>query len=260
CEGKKTSPSAVGRLMVSGQQVRTEELLSEAGWSATGLPHPEFWTFLRAPLAHGDNRLSLEEFVGDDCTRVSVWVLASKPGSGSDYPNALPQPESISLEGAALLLPTDAASLPAEAVPADRPTEHIDGVFLDTLEPVSVTQGWGTLQKNRGVWEKPMVIGGKLYPRGLGTHAPSKIVYSLGGKYRRFQSFTGGDANASPTVTFEVRVDGVSRWQSGMMTRGDRAAWVDVDVTGAKTLELLVHDAGDRSSDHADWAEARLLR
>jgi hypothetical protein len=44
------------------------------------------------------------------------------------------------------------------------------------------------------------------------------------------------------------------------MTRDTPAAWVDVDVSNAKTLELQVGDAGDLSSDHADWAEARLMR
>jgi len=44
------------------------------------------------------------------------------------------------------------------------------------------------------------------------------------------------------------------------MTRDLPAAWVDLDVSGAKRLELIVGDAGDVNGDHADWAEARLLR
>jgi hypothetical protein len=36
---------------------------------------------------------------------------------------------------------------------------------------------------------------------------------------------------------------------------------VKVDVTGAKTLTLIVGDAGDGNHcDHADWAGARLVR
>ena len=138
--------------------------------------------------------------------------------------------------------------------------ERIDGVFLDALEPVSVKQGFGTLQKNRSVWEKPLVIGGSRFVRGLGTHAPSKIVFALDGKYRRFQTWAGADANTAPTVTFEVWVDSVKRWESGLMTRDMPAASVDVDVAGAKVLELVVGDAGEFSADHADWAEARLIR
>ena len=52
----------------------------------------------------------------------------------------------------------------------------------------------------------------------------------------------------------------MKKWHTGLMTRETPAAWVDVDVAGAKRLELVVGDAGDATSDHADWAEARLLR
>ncbi|MEN6452359.1 MAG: NPCBM/NEW2 domain-containing protein [Thermoguttaceae bacterium] len=260
CEGKKSSPTPVGRVAVDGREVKPDELVSYAGWAASGLPRGDHWTFLRVPLKQGDNAVSVNEFLSEDCSRVSVWVCASKPGEKSEYPNSLPAPESISLDSVALMPSKDVASLSTQAVPAERPIERIDGVFLDTIGPVSMTQGWGKLQKNKSVWQMPMTIGGKLYIRGLGTHAPSKILYALDKKYRRFQAWAGADANNSPTVTFEVKVDGATRWQSGLMTRAEEAAWVDVDVAGAKTLELIVHDAGDPNGDHADWAEARLLR
>jgi len=111
-EGKGTSPTPVGRLTVGGRAVNMDEVSSDAGWSATVLPHHEHWTFLRASLAGGDNTISLEQFVGDDCTRISAWICATKPGNSSKYPNALPQPESLSLDGVALMTPTDVASLP----------------------------------------------------------------------------------------------------------------------------------------------------
>jgi hypothetical protein len=152
------------------------------------------------------------------------------------------------------------ARLPSETERVDRPVERIDGRFLDALEPVSVSQGWGTLQKNRSVWEKPLTIGNRQFLRGLGTHAPSTIIFSLDGQYRRFQAWAGADANTRPSVTFEVWVDGVQKWRSDLMTRETPAAWVDVDILGAKKLKLVVGDAGDLTSDHADWAEAKLLR
>ena len=216
--------------------------------------------FPSAPLAVGNNAIAWEQFVGDDCTKISAWVWATKPGGVSAYPNALPEPESISLDGVALFDATDVARLSTKTVRMERPVDRIDGIFLDAMEPVSLSQGWGTLQKNRSVWKKPMTIGSQRFLRGLGTHAPSKIVYALDGKYRRFQTWAGPDANTRPTVTFEIWVDGVKKWQSGLMTRDSPAAWVDLDVSGAKTLELVVGDAGDFTSDHADWAEARLLR
>ena len=84
---------------------------------------------------------------------------------------------------------TDLAGLPTETERVPCPIERIDGAFLDALEPVAVTQGWGTLQRNCSVWGKPLLIGGKRFARGLGTHAPSKIVYALNRQYRRFEAW-----------------------------------------------------------------------
>jgi hypothetical protein len=259
-EGKQTPAAPAGRLTVNGRQVEVKTTSSDAGWAAAVLPVHEHWFFVRAPLEKGDNAIFLDQFASPDCTQVSAWLWATKPGEASTNPKTLPQPELISLDGASLLASTDVARLPSETERADRPVERIDGRFLDTLEPVSVSQGWGTLQKNRSVWEKPLTIGSRRFLRGLGTHAPSTIVFSLGGQYRRFQAWAGADANTGPSVTFEVWVDGVQRWHSGLMTRETPAAWVDVDISGAKTLKLVVGDAGDLTSDHADWAEAKLLR
>jgi hypothetical protein len=44
------------------------------------------------------------------------------------------------------------------------------------------------------------------------------------------------------------------------MDRETPPTWVDLDVTAARQLELVVSPAGDFAADHADWAEARLLR
>jgi hypothetical protein len=261
CEGAKPPAAPVGRLSIDHRDVEFQTTSSASGWSATGLPAHEHWTFLQAPLVAGEHEISLDQFAGGDCTKISAWVWATKRGGGAGaWPNSLPQPEVLSLGGAALLAPTQCASLPQKAVVMQPPVDRIDGVFLDALAPVSVKQGWGMLQKNRSVWEKPMVINGRQFLRGLGTHAPSRIVFALEGKYRRFQTWAGADGNTYPTVTFEVWVDGVKRWHSGLMTRDTAAAWIDLDVSVAKRLELIVGDAGDFMGDHADWAEARLLR
>jgi hypothetical protein len=139
--------------------------------------------------------------------------------------------------------------------------ETIDGIFLDALEPVSCVQGWGKLQKNQSVWEKPMTIAGRRFRRGLGTHADSRIVYDVGGRYRRFQSWVGADGASHATITFEVWTDGKKRWESGLMNKQSPGKLADLDVAGVKTLELVVgHGGDDITSDHANWADAKLLR
>jgi hypothetical protein len=162
---------------------------------------------------------------------------------------------------ATCLLPPTAPAPSAPIERGDAGGVQIDGVYLDALEPLFVAQGYGTLQRNRSVWEKPLSIAGRGFQRGIGTHAPARIVYNLGGAYRRFQSWVGADEATGPTVTFEVRVDGRSVWRSGLMERSTPAKRVDVDVTGAKRLVLIVGDGGNGLvSDHADWADAMLLR
>ena len=56
-------------------------------------------------------------------------------------------------------------------------------------------------------------------------------------------------------------VDKVKKWESKRLNADDRAESVRVEVNGAAELRLRVGDGGDGIiGDHANWAEARLLR
>ena len=258
-DGTRQRDAGRVQLHINGQEVVPTPSSSETGWSASGLERPEHWLFLRAPLPAGTSQIVIDLFASDADAKASAWVWAGKPGTASS--EGLSQPERISLDSVALIEPTVLATAAIDTARMQRPVEKIDGIFLDAIEPVSVTQGFGVLQKNQSVWEKPMTIAGKAYRRGLGTHSPSKIVYALEDRFRRFQAWAGADGAVTPSITFEVWVDGQRRWESGLMHRDDAAKQVDVDVTGAKTLELVVGDGGnDIMADHADWAEAKLLR
>ncbi len=235
---------------------------SNAGWSASVIPpDSERWQFIEGDISEGTHRLSLNMASRTDCTRVSVWLHATRAGgTGTDYPNALPAPEIVSLHAVTLFESGDIASLPP---PESRPVEidRIDGVYLDALAPASATQEYGTLQTNRSITETPLNIGGRQFQRGLGTHSNSRVVYELGGAYTRFQAYAGGQNGSQATITFEVWVDGKPVWESGLMAATDDAKAVDVDVTGAQRLELVVGDGGNGfGADHADWCDAKLLR
>ena len=74
-------------------------------------------------------------------------------------------------------------------------------------------------------------------------------MVALDGKYRRFQSLAGLDSAVMDNymdrsaITFEVWVDGQKRWDSGPVRNVDPAEpprLVDIDVAGAKELELVV--------------------
>jgi beta-galactosidase len=108
-----------------------------------------------------------------------------------------------------------------------------------------------------------MIVAGRKFSRGLGTHANSRIVYDLSsGRFRTFRCFVGRDEHAGDgRVVFQVLVDGKKVGDSGPMTKTSPAKKVEVDVAGASTLELLTQDGGDGiSGDHGDWAEAQLVR
>jgi hypothetical protein len=148
-----------------------------------------------------------------------------------------------------------------EEMEGELPYEYLEqGIYLDSVEPLEARQDWGELRRNASVQGNPMRIGSKIFSRGLGTHSNSRIVYKLGGRYRRFTAYVGADKEVmGNTIVFEVWGDGKKLWESGVMTVNDEAKRVDLDISGIDILELRVGDAGDGiNADHADWADAIL--
>jgi hypothetical protein len=137
-------------------------------------------------------------------------------------------------------------------------------VWLEALDLGRVAQGWGTLQRNASVQGNPLTIDGQRFEHGLGTHAKSRIIIDLDGMCTRFGAFVGVDDEVDrypeASVEFVVVGDRKVLWQSGVLKAASPAVQVDVDVSGVRTLELIVTDAGDGNyADHADWADAKLV-
>jgi hypothetical protein len=102
------------------------------------------------------------------------------------------------------------------------------------------------------------------FKKGLGTHAPAEIVYELGGKYTRFESYIGVPGLVSRdgrgTVEFAVLADGRKIHESPMLRGGGTYKQIALDIPDVKELKLIVTDAGDgQSCDQAAWGDARLL-
>jgi len=138
---------------------------------------------------------------------------------------------------------------------------------LSDLSWQSAANGWGPVERDGSVGGqaagdgRPITIGGTTYARGLGAHAPSSIVYHLGGACSVLHTDVGVDDEVSrnSTLTFEIWADAAKVADSGVMTADDPARSLTADLTGARELRLVVTDAGDgNNSDHADWAEPRL--
>jgi len=136
-------------------------------------------------------------------------------------------------------------------------------VWLSSLDIGKTQQGWGQPRKDRSVENHPISIAGQKFEHGLGTHADSVLYVNLAGGSTRFTAMVGVDDEinkAAGSVEFRVLGDGRLLYKSGVMRAGQAAKKVDVDVSGVKTLILLVNDGGDGMNwDHADWADAQLL-
>ena len=273
-EDKDAPIDPMCRLAINGKEADLSSGGSETGWAASSLPKPERWLFLTSPLPQGKSLVSLNLLTRGGAPVVSAWVWAKKTGSeaSNPAPNALPQPEVISLDGAILLKPVDETIAAKTTRIVARPIDRIDGVFLDAIDPAFVRQIAGKCEKNVSIAKTPVVVAGRRYWRGLGVNCPSRIAVSLDGKYQRFQSLAGLDSAIMnnymdrSAVSFQVWVDGQKRWDSGPVTNADPAEppkSVDIDVAGGKVMELVVvaQDVhGHLAQNFADWAEARLLK
>ena len=140
-------------------------------------------------------------------------------------------------------------------------------VHLSDLEWLSARNGWGPVERDRSNGETaagdggPLTIDGVVYDKGLGTHAPARVSYHLGGACTRLTAVLGVDDSRGNggSVTYEVHLDGERVYDSGVLTGASPARILDVDVSGARYLDLVVTDAGDgNTADHANWADARL--
>jgi alpha-galactosidase len=160
----------------------------------------------------------------------------------------------------------DPATVPSRRAP--RETTTIDGVYLDTLDWVEATAGWGEVHRNQSAMGKMMMMAGRSFFRGLGTHAVSRIVFDLPPGYGRFAATIGCDQEVySDSIVFVVMAssgrpgDGRELFRSPPMHREGSLIEVNVPIQGVKRLALIVEDGGNGIiADHADWADARLLR
>ncbi|HQF54468.1 MAG TPA: NPCBM/NEW2 domain-containing protein [Fibrobacteria bacterium] len=134
-------------------------------------------------------------------------------------------------------------------------------IWLSDLHIHSTTNAWKFLGVDRSVAGNALKIGNKSYAKGLGAHAASRTVVALRGKYAKFQSDIGIDAETSSgSAVFQVFGDGKKLYESPVLKGGSAPVAIDVAVEGIDSLALVVTDAGDgNANDHADWGGAKLV-
>jgi hypothetical protein len=135
-----------------------------------------------------------------------------------------------------------------------RPVEARQTPYLDAPRPHRV---------NGSVAGGPLRLGGTRFSRGLGVHARSDLTYELASGYKTFAAIIGVDAavGGAGSVFFRVLGDDRVLFESPILRGGDAPLAIRVDVRGVLLLRLIVDyaDNGDLA-DHADWANAHLLR
>ncbi|MBN2357919.1 MAG: NPCBM/NEW2 domain-containing protein [Deltaproteobacteria bacterium] len=144
--------------------------------------------------------------------------------------------------------------------------------FLSELRWVEETNGYGPVERDTSNGEDglgdgvPISIHGAGYPRGLGMHADASIRLDLAGtSCTRLIADLGLDDEVLPLCTegdvvFRVRVDSIEVFASGVVDSATATVQLDIDVSGASSVELIVDSAdADSDCDHADWADARLI-
>lgn len=197
--------------------------------------------------------------------REEVWPATVQLAGGGEFVGRLLRADTASM--------TFATSLGAEVtVPLDMlsdvriRSERV--VYLSDLRPTR-TNIEGLLHRpsparfDRSVANGPMSIGGTPYDRGIGVQAKTELVYTIDGAYDSFVATIGIDDAVRPRGDVVFRVEGDSRvlFDSGSVTGRDDPRQVTLDVTGVHELTLIVDfGAGLDVSDHADWADARLIK
>ena len=109
----------------------------------------------------------------------------------------------------------------------------------------------------------PLASGGRTFERGLGTVAPSALVYRLESRYVRLTSHAaleeGGSGSA---VRIAVVGDRAAKFTSVLESRFDPAT-IEVDLDGVNELILAAEPADPEAvpgNASVQWLDPRLFR
>lgn len=170
---------------------------------------------------------------------------------------------------------------------------HKNKVSLSDLDLEKVVQSYWTPLKDKAVTSESIKVNGVAYAKGIGVLPESKVFVFLNGESQYFNTKVGiqdrgklpGNLKSNAlsdgsklfyteedrgnvffgigetpetigkgSVRFSVKGDGKILWSSDVISGGDSAVDVAVDVSHVKVLELVVTDGGDGiSGDHGVW-------
>jgi predicted O-methyltransferase YrrM len=130
---------------------------------------------------------------------------------------------------------------------------------LDALPLVHARVGYGSLgfRGALGYEGKGVTVNGRAYTGAISAHAPSRVLYRLGGAFSRFRSHVALNDDVPPGrshADFAVIADGKEVGLASHVVAGEAPAPVDADIAGAHLLELVV-TTGRWEWCHSVWLD-----
>ena len=137
-------------------------------------------------------------------------------------------------------------------------------IQISDLKALKAASGWGTPQMDKSVVGKGLRVDGKVWPKGVGVHARSQLVYACKPEYKRFVATVGIDEEVkgrASSLDFAVYADRTEIARSPVLRWGFLTAWhLNAAIPkGTKRIRLVVGDGGDGGWDHADWVNAGFI-
>ena len=140
-------------------------------------------------------------------------------------------------------------------------------VFLSDLEPIDVYEraiaDVGKWQRDKSVRGKPLTLKGRVFEKGLGVHATSRLSYLADAKFGVFAATIGIDdaTKGKGDCEFAVIADGKELFRKRVKA-GEDPTEVRVKIPeGTRKVTLAVEAGEDLDfADHGNWCDARWIR
>jgi len=113
-----------------------------------------------------------------------------------------------------------------------------------------------------GLTQKPLLLDGNVYSKGLAIRSRTELVYRLTDDFRQFHAIVGIDDHVRDGGNVDLVISGDGKVLfSRNVTGRDEAIPMDLDITGVKRLKILV-DFGQELdiADHLNLCDARITK
>ena len=229
------------------------------------------WALIDVPAGHSDVEIRL---TGNGSGVVGAWltaVYALQPITSIFVPigeELYPVFAADQARRVATLLPPTPYALPLPPLPGGAQ------ISLGDLKSRCIASkvGFFHVGWNASCWdEQPKLhIGQKTYEKGIGVHAPSELIFDIGGEFASLTADVGMHGvpperkaadKKTGTSAFVVEGDGKVLYTSPVLKESDAPLHVDVPVKGVHQLVLRTTDGGDSNFDDLGaWGDATLTR